>query len=583
MNKSLIKIIALITMFSMTLAFVVGTIAMKRSTDYLNTEIEEKILNTAENHANDFSASFNHMEGLTDSLASHVLTTFDVGAFRTNGVAYMEEYKAALSKHMETSMNMVDTAHSLYVTFNPDFTSNDDEVWYAVVDGKVQKVEADFEANKRDFDYPYAEDMVYFFAPQNKDDGVWTGPYYDKDIDEEVFSYSRAIYIDGVFVGVAGADINGDDTIKRISEMQMYPNGYSALLDENLNFVVNPSEDKGEEKVIRAAVKAEFEKNPDSMSAAVKYDYDGTAKLIGYARMDNGWTMVIVQTQEEAYNPIKRLKEIFIILAGILGMVLVAFLYGFSRPFLKKQSSLEAENKEKEILLIYQSRQAKIGEMVGNITHQWKQPLNTIKLIMANLLDSYRYDDLDEERLVKSVDKVDGIIDKMAETVTDFSEFLKPAKEKDVFDVRECIRASMSLMEESLTYHRIPVEVECSDECKAYGYYNEFIHVVFNVMNNARDAIIAAEPEDRKIRVEIRGGEGMTEVVITNKGENIPEENLPNLFEPYFTTKQSSGGTGLGLYISKKITEERMGGKLSMENIEGGVSCRIMIPAAEKC
>ena len=100
MNKSLIKIIALITMFSMTLAFVVGTIAMKRSTDYLNTEIEEKILNTAENHANDFSASFNHMEGLTDSLASHVLTTFDVGAFRTNGVAYMEEYKAALSKHM---------------------------------------------------------------------------------------------------------------------------------------------------------------------------------------------------------------------------------------------------------------------------------------------------------------------------------------------------------------------------------------------------------------------------------------------------------------------------------------------------
>ncbi len=579
MNKSFAKIISLITVFSISVAIVVGYISIARGTSYLTAEIEEKILITAENFSNDFSAKFNHMEGMTDSLASHVTTTFDVKALENDPESYLQQYEKSLSELIETNMNMVSNAHSLYVTFNPELAEKEHEVWYAVVDGKVRQISADFQANKRDFQLPYVADMVYFFEPQMQYAGVWTGPYYDKDIQEDVFSYSRAIYVDDLFIGVAGADINADDTIGIIKEMKLYPEGYSALLDDDFEFLVYPWKDTSkEETIIQKQLKKEIGADSVKKSGNIKYSFAGTKKILGYSKMDNGWTMVIVQPQKAAYKPVKSLTIVFFVMALILAVVLIAFLGAFSRPFLRRQSSLEAENREKDILLAYQSRQAKIGEMVGNITHQWKQPLNTIKLILANLLDSYRYDDLDENRLQKSVDKVDDIIDKMSETITDFSGFLKPTKEKEHFHVNRCIKSALSLMEESITFHRIEVAISCETDEMAFGYYNETVHVIFNILNNARDAIVLAGPADRKIDIFVVQAGDMIKIAIENPGDPIPAENMLLLFEPYFTTKEDSGGTGLGLYISRQIIEDRMNGKLFIENIPEGVRCGVLIP-----
>lgn len=613
MNRSFAKIISLITVFSISVAIVVGYISIARGTSYLTAEIEEKILITAEKFSNDFSAKFNHMEGLTDSLASHVATTFDAERLQDDPEAYLRQYEKSLSELIETNMNTVSNAHSLYVTFNPELAEREHEVWYAVVDGKVQKISADFQANRRDFQLPYVEDMVYFFEPQIQYAGVWTGPYYDKDIQEDVFSYSRAIYAGDLFIGVAGADINADDTISIIEAMKLYPEGYSALLDEDFEFLVYPKKDtSGEEPVIRKQLQKEANANHAKKSGNIKYTFAETKKILGYSKMDNGWTMVIVQPQEAAYKPVKSLTIVFFVMALILAVVLIAFLGAFSRPFIRRQSSLEAENREKDILLAYQSRQAKIGEMVGNITHQWKQPLNTIKLILANLLDSYRYDDLDERRLQKSVDKVDGIIDKMSETITDFSGFLKPTKEKERFPVKQCIKSALSLMEESITFHKIEVAISCETDEEAFGYYNETVHVIFNILNNARDAIVSSRacgrmadsvkgasaptgitsrnagrssgesmpvgPLGRKIDISVVRAGDMIKIAIENPGDPIPAEIMPLLFEPYFTTKEESGGTGLGLYISRQIVEERMKGKIFIENIPGGVRCSVLIP-----
>ncbi len=594
------KIIVLIMVFSITVAFAVGAIAVKRSTSYLTVEIDEKILNTAENFSNDFSADFNHMEGLTDALVSYGATTFDMERFQQEGRTYLEGYKEELGGFIRTNLTTAAEAHSLYVTFNPELTSKSDEVWYVLENGQPKEVLADFET--RDFEQPYEEDMAYFFEPIETKAGVWTGPYYDTDVDEEMFSYSRAIYVDDVFVAVAGADINADDTIRIIKDMKLYDSGYASLLDENYEFVINPKEDDAafvddtaaEAESIRECLKKEVElqesangKAPDSKSAErtkrsgiIHYDFSGAEKILGFSRMDNGWTMIIVQPQAEVYAPVKSMTSVFLILAAGLAIVLIAFLIAFSAPFVRKQSALEAQNREKDILLIYQSRQAKIGEMVGNITHQWKQPLNTIKLIMANLLDSYRYGDLDEARLKKSVDKVDGIVDKMSETITDFSGFLKPTKEKESFDMQECIRTAISLMEESITYHKIHVDVVCETEDLAYGYYNEAVHVVFNILNNARDAIVAAEPEERQITVTIVRQENMVKVSVMNRGNHIPDDVKEQMFEPYFTTKEASGGTGLGLYISRQIIEERMDGRLFAENVQDGVVCGILLPTS---
>lgn len=579
MNKAVLKIICVITIFSMSVACVVGYIAMIRSTEYLTTEIKGKLVNTAENYSHNFSAKFNHMEGLADSLAAHVATTFDVASYESNPKAYLNQYKNELGEMIKKSLGTTEIDHSLYLTFNPDLTPQSDEVWYAWKNDKIIKVTADFKDNKRDFSLPYDDDMAYFFKPQNKKTGVWIEPYYDKDIKQKVFSYSKAIYVNDLFVGVAGADISAEDTISIVKKMKLYPSGYSALLDEKYNFLIYPEEKaKGSKAEISQALKKKLKGKEQADSGIIEYTGQGGESILGYSHLDSGWILINTQPKSEAFGTIKSLENTLAILAVILGIVLVAFLLVFSKPFIKKQNYLEAENRQKDIMIIYQSRQAKIGEMMGNITHQWKQPLNTINLILANLLDSYRYGDLDEERLEKSVSKVENIVNKMSETVSDFSDFLKPSKEKVNFDIKDCINCALMLMEESINQYQIEVEILYEGDTLAKGYPNEISHVVFNILNNARDAIVTSSPIKRKIKIFVEGNQESLKLEIFNNGKAISKEAGENLFKPYFTTKSDIGGTGLGLYISKQIIEERMDGRLTLENVEDGVCCKIVIP-----
>lgn len=579
MDKTWIKAICIITTFSMTIALFIGAIATMRSTSYLTEETDKKIVATAEKHANDFSAKFNHMEGLTDSLASYVLSTFDLDAYRNNNEEYMDQYKEELAEKIKIDLSSIKSAHSLYVTFNPELTSRYDEVWFSVLDGKTYEVSVDFQNNRRNFDDPKDKSMEYFFKPQGKNHGVWISPYYDKDINTEVFSYSSAIYIDGTFIGVAGADIDAKDIIKVINEKSAYKGGCSALLDENCRFIIhNRGDTLEEEKIIKRLLNDEFKKRNHKKAGAISYSFKDEKKTIAYSKMQNNWTFIMLQPEKELYKSINAVRHTMFILAFCLLIVFVAFLVVFSRPLIKKTSTLEEENRKKEIIIMYQSRQAKLGEMVGNITHQWKQPLNTINLILANLLDSYRYGDLDEKRLNKSVGKVENIVDKMSETITDFSDFLKPTKEKTYFNVSDCIESARNLMEESISIHKIKINVSYGDIKQAYGYCNDLTHVIFNLLNNARDSIVESEPDDRKIDIELSMQENMIKISVINTGGQIPSDCAEHIFEPYFTTKEDSGGTGLGLYISKQIMEDRMNGSIDISNIQGGVRCILLAP-----
>lgn len=576
MRNYLIKVISIITIFSMTVAVAVGYIAINRSKAYLETEIEGKILNTSEKYANDFSAQFNHMEGLTDSLAAHVTTSFDLEKYHDQREEYLDQYEEELAEVIKCNLQTTENAHSLYVTFSPDLSEIGREVWFIMKDGTLEEIEVDFLSKHRDFSLPYKKDMAYFFEPKEADGGIWTAPYFDKDISEEVFSYSRAIYVDDVFIGVAGADITAEDIVSTVKDMKLYSGGYSILLDNNYNMIVAPVQVEESEKEL---ISSRLKKMDDNASGIMDYSYEGKGEILGYSHMDNGWIMAVIQPREEAYEPIEQLTMLFIVLAVVLAIVLIIFLIGFSRPFIKKQTALEKENREKDLMLMYQSRHAKIGEMFANITHQWKQPLNTINLIMANLLDSYRYNDLDEKRLEKSVQKVENVVNKMSETITDFSGFLKPTKEKTLFDVSDCIKSAVSLMEESINHHKLTVSVISEDHNEVYGYSNEMTHVIFNVLNNARDAIVQYEPEDRTIYVTMMQEDERIEIQVKNKGTTIPPDILEHIFDPYFTTKEQSGGTGLGLFISRQIVEDRMNGELFVENQQDGVVCRIIIPA----
>lgn len=566
------RLILTIILISLSVSLIIGAATLYRSSSLLEAETRTQILASTKEQANGLSAKFSHIEGLVDSLTGTVTASFDAEKGRENPL-YVKTFNRNLKRMIKNSLSATQLAHGLYVTYNPKFTSHNDEVWFARMDGRITYIAADFAANQRNFSLPYAADMAYFFKPQETGAPAWTGPYYDRDVALSVLSYSRAIRINGEFVGVAGADITAETTLDLVSSMKLYPGGYAFLLDENRNPIIAPKDPKAQSLI-------------QANQAAVSEFTADEKMLMAYAPLSNGWILATVQPRSEAYHAIDQLKNafliIFIITLAVIIIVSIFFSRAFSKPIEEKQLLLEKENYEKDVLLVYQARQAKIGEMMGNITHQWKQPLNSIHLIIENLLDAYNYDALDKETMTAAADKIETITKTMARTITDFTEFLKPPAENHTFEVNKCIALALSLMEESLRRNKISVDFDTEQTYFAYGNANECSHVLFNILNNARDAILESCPKDRRIRISIRhctrGNLRHTQLEVFNAGDPIPAEQLSKIFDQYYTTKPSDEGTGLGLYISRIIIEKRMNGTIRLVNTTGGVSCMIEIP-----
>ena len=240
-----------------------------------------------------------------------------------------------------------------------------------------------------------------------------------------------------------------------------------------------------------------------------------------------------------------------------------------------------ASRQEKEQLLFQQSRMAAMGEMIGAIAHQWRQPLNVIGLIIQNLQMAYEYGELDKERLKNAVATAMWQINFMSKTIDDFRNFFKPSKEKENFDVRKMADETVSLMKAQLQNNYIAVEIIAEKkDLVINGYPNEFKHVLMNLINNAKDAILERKvKEDCRSKITIRISEkaGKVIVEVRDTGGGIPDGIMNKIFDPYFTTKDEGTGTGIGLYISKTMIERNMGGQLTAKNWEEGAEFRIEV------
>jgi len=239
--------------------------------------------------------------------------------------------------------------------------------------------------------------------------------------------------------------------------------------------------------------------------------------------------------------------------------------------------TVQAELRDKELLLIHQNRLAAMGEMIGNIAHQWRQPLNLLGLLAQDLTMTYKIGDFSQEYLSLQVRKILDTVDHMSQTIDDFRNFFRPFKQKVDFKVLEIVKKTICLLEGNLKAHQITTEVKSNGDPVVNGYPNEFSQVLVNIMVNARDALVAQEVASPKISIEI-GMEGeRTVLTITDNAGGIPEEVLSKIFDPYFTTKGPDQGTGVGLFLSKTIIEKNMGGTLSASNVGPGAQFRIVI------
>lgn len=257
--------------------------------------------------------------------------------------------------------------------------------------------------------------------------------------------------------------------------------------------------------------------------------------------------------------------------------------------------------KQKEQLLIQQSKMASMGEMLSLIAHQWKQPLNAISLTAQDIVDAFTYKELDDKYLRNNIDTIQGQINFMSRTVDDFNDFLKPSCNKVPFDLNKVIVETFKIISPRLKHSNISYSLKCNicnkefntlnllsleyiTQCECIsiiGYPNEFAHILINLINNSAEAIVDSidkglmDKLSGEITLDILEENGNIIISILDNGGGIPQNIIGDIFNLYFTTKEK--GTGIGLYMAKMIIEKHMDGKLYCKNINGGTMFSIKL------
>lgn len=231
---------------------------------------------------------------------------------------------------------------------------------------------------------------------------------------------------------------------------------------------------------------------------------------------------------------------------------------------------------ERERLLIQQGRSAAMGEMIGNIAHQWRQPLSTLGVVVQNIQNDYQEKMLGESALENYVGTAMRAIQRMSSTIDDFRDFFRPNRAMERFPVHQSIHETMQLVDAMLKNNRISIRLFGDQELAVFGYPNEFSQAVLNVIANAKDALVDKKVPYGHIDIELSAANGWGVISIRDNAGGIPEEAMEKIFDPYFTTKPN--GTGIGLYMSKIIIEKHMGGRISCCNSQGGAEFTLSLP-----
>lgn len=625
MNR-IIKKILIIAICLVCLAFAAFAAAETAAfSQALKKITDDKLCNETGQLANRLSMIFENAEGSVDSLCADVKNEFNVTK-QMQDRSYIDKYMAEHSPIVRDALIDIEDAQGLFLTFAPELTDKKKayEIWYSY-DENGRIVDTDATTNGIYYEAFDDEDMptmkYYFNAIENGGGGVWIEPWLDTDIDKELITYSRAIYSGDTLIGVLGTDIYTEYTIDFISHMKVDYDGMIFLLNHDNEQIISSGNVKDTGILDADAFWDTMTQNMEGKHNGIfNADWNGQPMRISFSELSNEWKLATIYYENNIYHSYRNILFIVIALSVILIVLLTAAMFFavryFSSPVdkaikLLKLMDLENHVGEEEaaeirgeddmvsivrnamkrqrmndIMLANQSRFAAVGEMMANVTHQWKQPLNNINIVMGTLKDDIENGDMNEEDALLAVQKVERLTTGMSETLNDFSDYLKPDTEVVEFHVKEVVSAALDLLKDKLKTKHIGVSLRGDDTLVSHGYKNALYHAVLNVANNAIDAIDEKYEGDSSGRIDINIGrlqdaEHKIAIEIFNNGVPLSQRAQENLFKPYYTTKGSKDGTGLGLAISKSFIEEGMDGKITLENYEDGVKCTIIINGGE--
>jgi PAS domain S-box-containing protein len=227
--------------------------------------------------------------------------------------------------------------------------------------------------------------------------------------------------------------------------------------------------------------------------------------------------------------------------------------------------------------LIMQGRNVAMVEMINNIAHQWRQPLNALGLLIQQVPFLYDEGKFSREFLEENTCNAMHLIHHMSRIIDDFRNFFRCDKEKSAFSAYQVIRQTISLIEESFKTKQISIAFHAESEPMINSYPNEYAQVLLHILMNARDALVERNVDSPQISLHTFAEDGKTTVTITDNAGGIAEDIMGKLFDPYFTTKGPDKGTGIGLFMSKTIIEKHMGGRLTVRNTGSGAEFRIEV------
>lgn len=242
-----------------------------------------------------------------------------------------------------------------------------------------------------------------------------------------------------------------------------------------------------------------------------------------------------------------------------------------------------------ERLLAQNAKMAAMGEMIDAIAHQWRQPLATLDILVQNIREARRQDKLDDIYLDRATDRALSQILFMSETIATFRRFFRQEKRKESFSVSARVTEAVALLNAQMRRDTITLEISVQPEDdRTCGLPNEFAQVVVNLLTNARDAILELRRNDPSPGMDRRERDRITVQVfsipervvleVRDNGAGIPAEAAPRLFEPDFSTKKKREGSGLGLYMSRLIVEQSMGGAITFSSTPGTTVFRVEVP-----
>ena len=235
------------------------------------------------------------------------------------------------------------------------------------------------------------------------------------------------------------------------------------------------------------------------------------------------------------------------------------------------------ELRQKDQILILHDRLALMGEMINNIAHQWRQPLNTLGLVVQQVQLYFNAGEFSKEFLQKNTATAMELIRFMSQTIDDFRNFFRSDKEAVPFSVHNVITRTLSLIQKSFEDQKIRIDLNPDGDPIITGYPNEYAQVLLNILMNARDALIDRNADEARISLHLFAEGGRTVLTITDNAGGIADEIMDKIFDPYFTTKGPDKGTGIGLFMSKTIIEKNMGGRLTVRNSGSGAEFRIEV------